>query len=113
MEVFRNVLPFSLEYSNTAVFCIMYMREGSNIITTNMALADDFTDIEPADNFNGNEGVDPCLANAQLLPLATSDAANQITETAKDLRNISRSGWVEFRSSKSVKFTELGLGSCK
>ena len=72
-----------------------------------MSLANDFADIEPANNFDSNEGVEPCLSDGNVLPVAVLGSPKQIAEAAEDLRNLSRGWWIQFGFSKSVELAKF------
>lgn len=76
-----------------------------------MTLSDDLTNVEPADNFNGDKVVDPSFLHGKLLPLAVLQSSNKTAETTDDLWNISRGGRVQLSSGESVKLTKLRLRS--
>lgn len=78
-----------------------------------MTFADDLSNVEPADNFDGDEVIDPSLLDGQLLPLAVLQSSNETAEATDDLRNISWGRRVQLGAGKSVKLPKLRLRSWK
>lgn len=78
-----------------------------------MTLADDLSDVKPADNFDSDQIVDKGFLDGQLPPLATFQASSESAKATEDLRNISRGRRVQLGFGESVELTKLRLRSCK
>lgn len=70
-----------------------------DIVTNEVSFADTFSYVEPHEDFNAHEGVQPGFLDGELFPLAALDALDEAAQLSFDLRDLSGSGGSKFHFS--------------
>ena len=74
-----QTMPIKSNLTKHCVECV-----NLNIITDKVTFADAFADVEPAEDFDGDQSVQPGLANGGLLPCTGGGALDQFTQTFEE-----------------------------
>lgn len=83
-----------------------------------MAFADAFTNVEPAQNFNGDEGVQPGIPNGGVLPGSRGGTLNQLANTWNyeeihqwfGVTSVTLKGWDFCKLRRTIKiFSKVGV----
>lgn len=84
-----------------------------DFVADEMALANAFTGVEPEADLHADQGVEPGLADSQVLPGTCFGSRQQLDDSVFDGGQVCWRGWGELNLGVAEEHAEFGLSLCQ